>query len=113
VLLLIAQALDLSYVYEIGTIAGIAILIFCIYLTEKIIRLFPGGNIVKKWRIMEILIVIFIILYILDWYIWLYDLHDLIFIIGGILRVGTAILFGLILFLFYRTTQIVLKRKTK
>ena len=105
--------LILTYIYEIGTIAGIGILVFCLYLTERIVRMFPGGNIVKKWRIMQLILVSFIILYIVDWAVWIYNIQNLIYIIGGILRILTAVLFGLVLLLFYKTTQIILKKSSK
>jgi hypothetical protein len=77
------------------------------YLMEKIIRLFPGSNLVLKWRLMQLGIVIFIVLYILDWIVWLFDFHEILFIIGGTLRIGSSVLIVLIIFLFYRTIKVV------
>lgn len=101
------QTIDLTYIYEIGTIIGIGFLVFCLYLTEKIVRLFPGSSMVLKWRMMQLGIVIFIVLFILDWIVWLFDFHELLFIIGGILRIGSSVLITLIIFLFYKTIKIV------
>ena len=110
------QTIDLTYIYEIGTIVGIGFLIFCLYLTEKIIRLFPGSNVVLKWRLLQLGTVIFIVLYILDWIVWIYEFQELLYIIGGILRIGSSVLITLIIFLFYRTINIVFlghKKKEK
>jgi hypothetical protein len=104
---MVFQAFDLSYIYEIGTIIGIGFLVFCLYFTEKIIRLFPGAKMVLKWRIMQILIISFIVLYIVDWIVWIFDIQFILFIIGGIIRLGGAVLIALIIILFYRTINIV------
>jgi hypothetical protein len=104
---MIFQSIDLTYIYEIGTVIGIGFLIFCLFLMEKIIRLFPGSNMVLKWRLMQLGVIIFIILYIIDWIVWAYDFHDLLFIISGVVRIGSSVLIALIIFLFYRTINIV------
>jgi len=101
------QAIELTYIYEIGTVIGIGLLVFCMYLMEKIIRLFPGSNMVLKWRLMQLGIIIFIALYILDWIVWGSDFHDLLYIISGVVRIGSSVLIALIIFLFYRTINIV------
>ena len=48
----------LAWLYEIGTLLGIVLFAFGFYLIAKIKQLFPGGNIVKKWRIMQLLIIL-------------------------------------------------------
>lgn len=107
------QLVDLTYIYEIGTVIGIGLLVFCLYLMEKIIRLFPGSSMVLKWRLMQLGVIIFIALYILDWIVWLFDFHELLFIIGGTLRIGSSILIVLIILVFYRTINLVFLGKKK
>lgn len=104
---MLVQAVDLTYIYEIGTIIGIGFLVFCLYFTEKIIRLFPGAKMVVKWRVMQIMIILFIVLYIVDWIVWIFDIQFILFIIGGIIRLGGAVLISIIIILFYRTINIV------
>ena len=101
------QAIDLTYIYEIGTIIGIGFLVFCLYFMQKIIRLFPGAKMVLKWRIMQLLIITFIVLYVIDWIVWIFDIQSILFIIGGIIRLGGAVLMSIIIILFYRTINIV------
>ena len=100
----------LAWLYEIGTIVGIAFLVFAFILMEKIVRFFPGGSLVKKWRVMQAIDIAFIVLYIVDWFVWIYDIHDLLFFIGGILRLTTGILVAIIVWLFYQTIKIVLHK---
>ena len=68
---------------------------------------------VLKWRFMQVGILIFIILYIIDWIVWLYDFHELLFIIGGTLRIGSSVLIVLIILVFYRTINLVFLGKKK
>lgn len=100
----------LAWLYEIGTIIGIALFIFSFYLIAKIKQLFPGGNIVKKWRIMQVLIILVSIIYIIDWIVWIYDLHDLLFVLGGIVRLSTSIFITLLIVLFYKTYRLILRK---
>ena len=98
----------IAWLYEIGTVIGIALLVISLLLIFKITRLFPGGSVVKKWRIMQVIIVAFIILYIIDWGVWFYDDHALIFFITGLLRIGTGSILVLVIYLFYKTINLVL-----
>ncbi len=109
---MLLQELDLTYIYEIGTFIGIAFFILCFILIEKIIKLFPGGKIVKKWRVMQLLLILFSVIYIVDWFFWIYDFHNALFIIGGIIRISTGILIALIIRLFYKTYKIILHDTT-
>jgi hypothetical protein len=100
----------LAWLYEIGTILGIILFVYCFYLITKIKQLFPGGNIVKKWRIIQILIIIVSIIYIIDWIVWIYDLHNVLFILGGIVRLSTSLFITILIVLFYKTYRLVLHK---
>jgi hypothetical protein len=100
----------LAWLYEIGTIVGIALFIYSFFLIAKIKELFPGGNIVKKWRIMQLLIILVSVIYIIDWIVWIYDLHEVLFILGGIVRLSTSIFITLLIVLFYKTYRLVLHK---
>jgi hypothetical protein len=100
----------LAWLYEIGTILGIALFVYCFYLIAKIKQLFPGGNIVKKWRIMQILIIVLSVVYVIDWIVWIYDLHDVLFILGGIVRLSTSLFITILIVLFYKTYRLVLHK---
>ena len=100
----------LAWLYEIGTILGIALLVYCFYLIAKIKQLFPGGNIVKKWRIMQILIILLSAIFIIDWIVWIYDLHDVLFILGGIVRLSTGLFITILIGLFYKTYKLILHK---
>ena len=50
-----------SYIFEIGSVVNILLMSICLIKIEKIKKLFPGGNISKKWIIMQIIVLIFII----------------------------------------------------
>ena len=100
----------LTWLYEIGTIVAIGLFVFSLYIIEKIIKQFPGGSIVKKWRIMQLLIVILSVIFIIDWIVWIYDIHDILFILAGIVRLSAAIFIVLIIMLFYRTYKLILRK---
>ncbi len=100
----------IAWLYEIGTILGIALFFYSFYLIAKIKQLFPGANIITKWRIMQLIIIILSVIYIIDWVVWVYDIHYLLFILGGIVRLSTSIFIALIIALFYKTYKLILRK---
>jgi len=100
----------LAWLYEIGTILGIVLFVYSFYLITKIKQLFPGSNIIKKWRIMQLLIIVIATIYIIDWIAWIYDLHYVLFILSGLVRLSSALFIVLIIMLFYKTYQLILHK---
>ena len=104
------ELLALTWLYEIGTVAAIALFIYSFYIITKIKQLFPGSNIILKWRIMQLLLILLAMIFIIDWIVWISDDHVIIFILGGITRLSSAIFIVLVIILFYRTYQLILQK---
>ena len=77
----------------------------------KIKQLFPGSSIILKWRIMQLLLLLLAVIFIIDWIVWISDNHVIIFILGGIIRLSTAIFIVIVMILFYRTYQLILHKE--
>lgn len=110
---------DPSWLYEIGTIITIGIAILVIYIISKIKSLFPGGPIVKKWSLLQILLLALIGSFILDWILlWFPEaevaftpLYIVNYFNRGALRIAIGIFLILIVFLFYKTYKVILLEK--
>ena len=104
------ELLALTWLYEIGTVAAILLFIYSFYIIIKIKQLFPGSNIIFKWRIMQFVLVLLAVIFIIDWIVWISDNHVIIFILGGIIRLSMSIFIVLVMILFYKTYQLILHK---
>lgn len=97
-----------TFIFEIGSVISIILLLYCLYLTEKIKKLFPGGNIVKKWIVMQVIIIIFIFFYVLGLIFIFNPDPSITYVISGILNLFTGFFVLIIVNLTYRTYKIIL-----
>ena len=110
---------DLSWLYEWGSIITIGIFVVVIVIIAKIKSLFPGTNIVKKWTILQVLVIVFIGAYILDWILLFYPESELqgeiLYIVNyanrGLLRIAVGVFILLAIWLIYNTYKIILLGK--
>ena len=105
------ELMALTWLYEIGTVGAILLFIYSFYIITKIKQLFPGSNIILKWRVMQLLLILLAVIFIIDWIVWISDNHVIIFILGGIIRLSTAIFIVIVMILFYRTYQLILHKE--
>ncbi len=110
---------DLSWLYEFGSAISIGIFVYVIYIIQNIKKFFPSSKIVKKWIILQVLLLVFIGAYIVDWaLLWVPEAQiegNLVYIFKyfteGILRIAVAIFILLIVILIYKTYRLVLESK--
>jgi len=100
----------LTFIFEVGSVLSLIFLSISLYIAEKIKKLFPGGNIVKKWQIMQILIVIFISIQVVGLINIFLENQDLTYIISGILNLSTGIFIVILFNLNYKTFKLILHK---
>ena len=103
----------LTFIFEIGSVVSILLLIYSLYLIENIKKLFPGGNIVKKWLIMELIVIGLIILQLLGLIFLLAPDQTISYILSGILYIITGIFVFIIINLNLKTYKVILHKKEK
>lgn len=102
----------LSFVFEVGSVISIALLVISFFIIEKIKKLFPGGNIVKKWIAMQVIIITFLVLQIIDWILIFFPNEEYLdFMVAGFVNILIGIFVILIVYLSYNTYQIILGKK--
>ncbi len=101
----------LSFVFEVGSVVSIALLVISFFIIERIKKLFPGGNIVKKWIAMQVIIITFLVLQIVDWILIFFPNEYLDFMVVGFVNILIGVFVILIVYLSYNTYQIILGKK--
>ncbi|MFX1274189.1 MAG: hypothetical protein ACFFBP_00535 [Promethearchaeota archaeon] len=100
----------LTYIFEIGSVVGLIFLSFSLYLAQKIKQLFPGGNIVKKWQIMQLLIGVFMVIQVIGLLNIFFPDQNVTYIISGILNLGTGIFIVILFNLSFKTYKLILHK---
>ncbi|MBD3195809.1 MAG: hypothetical protein GF317_12180 [Candidatus Lokiarchaeota archaeon] len=96
------------YLNLICSIAGLIFFISSLVITRKIKKLFPGANITKKWLIIELLIVIFLIGYLLNIIFLAFDLTEITTIMTAIVYFFGGLFVLIIINLGYKTYKTIL-----
>ena len=99
-----------TFIFEIGSVLSIILLVYSLYLIEKIKRLFPGGSIVKKWITMQIILIALIVLYALGLIFIFHPDQNIFYIITGTLILFSGLFIVIIIILTYKTYQIILHK---
>lgn len=100
----------LTFIFEIGSVLGLVFLSFSLYIAQKIKNLFPGGNIVKKWQIMQVLIIVFMVIQVIGLINIFFPDQRVTYIISGTLNLGTGIFIVLLFNLNFKTYKLILHK---
>jgi hypothetical protein len=106
----VAELYYLTFIFEIGSVISILLLVYSIYLIENIKKLFPGGSIAKKWLIMEVLVIGLIALLIFGLIYLLFPDEAMSYIMSGILYIITGIFVFIIVRMNLKTYKIILRK---
>ena len=98
----------ISYLSLICSIGGIIFFVYSLILVKKIKELFPGTNIIRKWLIIQTLIVLFLIGYVFNIILILLEQTQLIIFMVAIVYVFGGLFVALIIRLGYKTYKKIL-----
>ena len=93
----------------IFSIIGGILFIFCIQKVFKIIKMFPNAKMTKSWKIINVLIIIFLVGYILNIVAILMNLNQMMLIMLGLMYLFGGIFVYLVVSLSLRTYKIILE----
>jgi len=96
------------YLSLICSLGGIVFFIYSLYIISKIKDLFPGAKLIKKWVLIQILIIIFLIGYIFNIIFLTLELTDLIVLMVAIVYIFGALFVAIIINLGYKTYRLIL-----
>lgn len=92
----------------ICSIGGIIFFLYSLILVKKIKELFPGTNILKKWIIIQALIVLFLIGYVFNIILILFQQTELIILMVAIVYIFGGLFVAIIIRLGYKTYKTIL-----
>ena len=96
------------YFSLVCSIGGIIIFIYSLFIIKKIKELFPGFKVIKKWIIIQMLIILFLVGYVLNIIFIAVGLIDLIMFMTSIVYIFGAFFVAIIISLGYNTYKLVL-----
>ena len=100
------------YVFEVVcSIIGLTCFLLSILVISKIRKLFPSSNVIKKWNILQLLIVFFIIGYIANIILITLELTDIVLIMSAFVYLMGGIFVLIIINLSYKTYKLILSSK--
>lgn len=99
-----------TFIFEIGSVISIILLVYSLFIIEKMKRLFPGGSIVKKWITMQMILIILLVLYVLGLIFIFHPDPNIYYIITGTLILFSGVFIVIIIILTYKTYQIILHK---
>ena len=98
----------ISYFSLICSIGGIIFFLYSLILVKKIKELFPGTNILKKWIIIQALIVLFLIGYVFNIILILFQQTELIILMVAIVYIFGGLFVAIIIRLGNKTYKTIL-----
>jgi len=105
----VSLSLDwISYLSLICSIGGIIFFLYSLLLVKKIKELFPGTKLIKKWIIIQTLIILFLIGYVFNIILILLQQTELIIFMVAIVYIFGSIFVALIINLGYKTYKLIL-----
>lgn len=98
---------DLSMVFSV---VGAVIFIYCIYLSWKIIKMFPeSSKTLKYWYVAILLIAAFFVGYLINIYIVLFGTADQQLLLTAFVYLGGAVFVLVVVWVSYKTYKIILE----
>jgi hypothetical protein len=101
------------YLNLVASIGGIFFFIYSLVLIRKIKKLFPKGEVTKKWFLRELLIVIFLLGYIFNIIFNFFELTDLITYMTALVYLFGGLFVFIIIKLVQKTYITILKESIK
>lgn len=99
----------LSFVFEIGSVVGIVVLALSLLLIERIKKLFPGGKVVRKYLIMQVMVLVIVVLHILGLILIFYtQTAEIVYITYGGINLAVSIFVFILINLMYKTYKLIL-----
>lgn len=95
------------YLNLICSLGGIVFFIYSSIIVKRIRELFPGTHIIKKWRRIQVLIILFLIGYVFNIITLFLDLSELIMIMIAIVYIFGGFFVYYIINLSYKTYKLV------
>ena len=104
------MALGLNfYLNLIASIGGIFFFVYSLILIRKIKKLFPKGNVSKKWLFRELLIVIFLFGYVFNIIFHIFELTELLEYMTAMVYLFGGLFVFVIIKLVHKTYETILK----
>lgn len=96
------------YFNLICSIGGMVFFIVSLVIIRKIKRLFPGGNIIKKWVIIQALIVLFLAGYVLNIVFLALEMTEFVQFFTALVYIFGALFVLIIVHLSYKTYRLII-----
>ena len=101
----------LSFVFETGSVLGIIVLGLSLILLEKIKKMFPGGKVVRKYLLMQVMVIIIITLHVVGLILIFYtDTPLIVYITYGTINVAVSVFVFILINLMYKTYKLILSQ---
>jgi len=98
----------ISYLNLIFSIGGIIFFIYSLISVKKIKELFPGTSIIKKWVIIQTLIILFLIGYAFNIFLILLEQTELIILMVAVVYIFGGLFVALTIRLAFKTYKTIL-----
>lgn len=101
--------LDWNFYFNlVCSIGGMTFFIISLIIIRKIKNLFPGGNITKKWIIIQALILLFLVGYVLNIVFLALEMTGLVQFFTALVYIFGALFVLIIVHLSYKTYKLIL-----
>ncbi|TFF89790.1 MAG: hypothetical protein EU548_06305 [Promethearchaeota archaeon] len=97
----------------ICSLSGVLFFIIALFLITKIKNLFPGSNLIKKWVIIQVLIILFLFGYVFNIIFLAMNLTEITSIMVAIVYIFGALFVLIVVNLSYNTYKLILLGKSK
>jgi hypothetical protein len=102
-----------NYLNLVCAVLGIAIFIFCILNVKSIIEMFPNAKMTKKWKIIQTLIIFFLVGYLLNIIFVLLNQSESLLLMQALVYLFGALFVYIVVDLSKRTFEIILESANK
>ncbi|TXT64424.1 MAG: conserved membrane protein of unknown function [Promethearchaeota archaeon] len=103
------MVLDWNFYFNlICSIGGIVFFILSLNIIRKIKQLFPGANIIKKWILIQILIILFLFGYISNIIFLALDMTEIVAFMTAIVYIFGALFVFFVVNLSYKTYKLII-----
>ena len=103
--------MDINLIFIISlicSIGGVLFFIYSLFIIKKIRALFPGAKIIKKWTIIQLLILIFLVGYVFNIIFLILEMTDLITFMTAIVYIFGALFVYIVINLAYNTYKLLI-----
>ncbi len=101
--------LDWNFYFNlVCSIGGMVFFVISLVIIRKIKNLFPGGNIIKKWIVIQVLIIIFLVGYVLNIVFLALEMTTLVAFFTAIVYIFGALFVLIIVDLSYKTYKTII-----